>query len=122
MSLLLSFGVAQNAWALNGNELLDACQIAERLFDTQKEIGKDPNANYCVGVINGVTSMVVHYETLMKNFCSSFPFNTCYPEKGFNTKQAVRIVVKYLKDNPKELHLEDDHLIMNAIRKAFQCK
>jgi RNA polymerase primary sigma factor len=51
--------------------------------------------------------------TLMKHAC---------PPSNSSTAQAVRIVVKYLRDNPERLHMPASVLVTDAIRSSFPCK
>ena len=74
------------------------------------------NSGYCMGRVNGV--IVTHggfreYLPKHKNFCMP---------NEVTTNQTIKIVVKYLNDNPSELHLPDVFLIQKAIIKAFPCK
>ena len=44
----------------------------------------------------------------------------CQPD-GTTTGQAARIVVKYLRDHPEELHKHDSVLAFTALKAAFPC-
>ena len=46
----------------------------------------------------------------------------CFPKEGIANEQAVRIVVKYLKDNPNRLHENEIALIMIALMHAYPCE
>ena len=43
------------------------------------------------------------------------------PPDGTTNGQAVRIVVKYLRDHPEELHKHDSVLAFTALKAAFPC-
>ncbi|MNC75341.1 hypothetical protein D3C75_1268560 [compost metagenome] len=47
---------------------------------------------------------------------------TCWPKDGISNQQAVRIVVKYLNDNPAKLNKDQTFLTMMALREAYPCK
>ena len=41
---------------------------------------------------------------------------------GVKREQVVRIVVKYLEDNPKDLHRDEGLLVAAALVAAYPCK
>lgn len=45
----------------------------------------------------------------------------CLPYNNFNNELAVRVVLKYLKDNPKLLSQPQSALMFNAFYYAFPC-
>ena len=99
------------AMAADGNQLLLQCQSLIRSMETQAPA--DYNTGHCMGVVQAVTDMLVIYQDkLPKNFC--VPSSVTYG-------QGVRIVVKYLKDNPKLLNNQDTVLVLAAYSDAYGC-
>ena len=98
----------------DGNDLLADCSEAIRFQETRVS---DPSASsYCNGEVSGVmNTMYLLNEFLPKDM------KTCFPPE-IKTKQAVRIVVKHLQDNPTILHLPASHLILGALHGAYACK
>src|SRR5476649_2446339 len=45
----------------------------------------------------------------------------CLPTNGANGGQAIRIVTKYLENNPKQLHFPSALLTSMALSDAFPC-
>ena len=45
----------------------------------------------------------------------------CLPGDGIPVIQAVRVVVKYLSDNPQDLHEDGMALTINALKASFPC-
>lgn len=81
------------------------------------------SANYlkagrCLGLIHGVlaTHQMIRSEMKDKYFCP--------PNEGMGMRsgQAIRIVVKHLKENPSKLHENDVFLILDALNRTFPCK
>ncbi len=104
-----SFGAADAG--TSGTLLLESCKAAEA---TQDAIAKGGSAapgteydiGYCVGLVQGVAYVSSSY---------------CSPEE-VTISQDVRIVVKYLEENPEKLHLHAARLAEDALTKAFPCK
>lgn len=98
--------------AADGNQLLLQCQTLIRSMEGQ---GPTTYGNgHCLGVVQGVTDMLVIYQDKLPNkFCvpSDIPYG-----------QGVRIVVKYLQDNPKLLNNQDTVLVLAAYADAYGCK
>ena len=114
--------VAQDDWKGDGSSLLTKCSLAVRVFDGEKLSSVDATeGTFCVDYISGIhdtdfmVQMLEEHEkiTLMKHAC---------PPSNASTAQAVRIVVKYLHDNPERLHMPASVLVTDAIRSAFPCK
>ena len=106
------------AWA-DGNFLLQNCLEAERLLE-RKPSEIDVSAGYCIGMVQGVAQTMVFYDLAFKTSGMDAP-PTCWPQPLKN-QQLVRIVIKYLRDNPANLHAEPHILIMQSLRDAFKCK
>ena len=115
ITLFAAMLLATASLVADGNDLLEECLAAERIIDgktvNELEGGK---AMRCFGVIYGVreTMRMIDHPS----------YKMCMPERGIQNKQALRIVVSYLKKNPQNLHFYDISLIMAAYIKAFPCK
>lgn len=55
---------------------------------------------------------------------SALPDNikVCFPKNGIDNGQTVRIVDKFLHDNPAMLDQPDTFLVMVALKQAYPCK
>jgi hypothetical protein len=71
---------------------------------------------FCQGLATGIVHATQAYQFL--NYQTLF----CVPEGGITTGQAVRVIVKYLRDHPEELHLRGSLVAIQALRQAFPCK
>lgn len=103
-------GVAQESSAHHtddGNRLLPMCQATLTSLDsaTWKDAHESFNVGFCYGLIEGVTmaSPLV---------CPAF---------GVTLHQEVRVVVKFLEDNPELLSRDESALAIKALSKAFPC-
>jgi hypothetical protein len=101
----------------DGNELLSYCQSAIQLVETNGKEGNAFHAGNCFGVINGVTSL-----RGLTNPALPKQAQTCFPSPSPPNIQAARIAVKYLKENPEKLNLDDGILMLFALQRAFPCK
>ena len=90
-------------WACNGDE----SKTPEAAFE---EI-------HCIGYISGVLDGI----QLVFGVRPEFKF-FCPPESGISSDQQVRIVTKWLEDNPKELHKSARMSVLMAFAKAFPCE
>lgn len=107
-----SFTVGAAEIRSDGNELLSDCKqfLKEgRDFDGFQ-------AGKCVGLVRGVSNTVYFYRNVLSKdemFCEP---------NGVTNGQRVRIVVKYLEDNPKLLNEPDIVLVWRASMDAYPCK
>jgi hypothetical protein len=78
------------------------------------EIQEVVDGSYCRGYVLGVVDTLISVSTTTKT-------NVCIPDNADND-QLVRIVDKYLNDNPAKLNDPAVGLIMTSMLSAFPCK
>jgi hypothetical protein len=92
-----------------GNFLLRACKETVRMLDQPKadeDIFQAWQTGFCMGMVQGVVS--------------ASPI-ICTPTDS-NAGQWVRIVTKYLEDNPDKLHIKSPKLVEVALTRVFPCR
>lgn len=101
----------------DGNQLLKQCTQSVRVLDGDTlDSGQDIESMYCIGYMKGFLDAHGFIGALSK--IQLF----CIPEGGIQTGQAIRIIVKWLKDHPERLHHEAGMLTLAALGRAFPCK
>ena len=116
---LVGIVVASGLWATpavgqemeDGNQLLREC----RYFVTEDvaTISNFGSAMRCGGLVKGVWQTGQVYSTLTGG-------NLCTPD-GATTSQMIRVVVKFLEENPERLHRPEVFLVTMALADAFPC-
>lgn len=101
----------------DGNELLKHCQSAIRYLDSDGKDGSAFSTGYCLGVINGVTSL-----RGLTNPSLPKQSQTCLPIQQVAVSQAARISVKFMTQNPEKLNADDGILVLAALQHAYPCK
>lgn len=99
----------------DGNQLIKHCTLAVKAVDGAKVDGYY-DVGYCLGLTQGVRqTMKIQNEGLPA------VHRTCFPE-GITNGQGVRVVLKFLQDNPAELQEPAVSLVYRAYRLAYPCK
>lgn len=112
---VLASGGAQ---ATDGNTLLNDCQATIRLLDTKLASPNETiGIGQCFGMVEAVRSTLVIFEDQIPR-----SFRGCVPNGGVSNGQSVRIVNKYLHDNPEKLNQDATMLILLAYHEAFPCE
>jgi hypothetical protein len=108
---------------MDGNKLLSECTVTIRQMDT----GVSPDsANqiddvHCLGFIEGVLEgLVVGESAGDENHTATKKRYVCIPD-GASLGQNVRVVVKWMKEHPKDLHRRAALLIYVALLEAYPC-
>lgn len=105
--------------AESGNALLRDCSVAEKEGRTSAEETRDVGCvMYVRGAMAGAAYEEGRVEGLYKHPVAS---SYCLPETGVEADQLVRIVLKYVRDNPAKAHKLTIGLVMAAFREAFPC-
>ena len=86
----------------DGNHLLPGCRLADNEPHGSMEFF---DAGYCVGVIHGVIRS---------------SHRICTPEE-VTVGQEIKVVLKYLQENPATLQLDGADLTEQALANAFPC-
>jgi hypothetical protein len=113
---MLGSGVAMAANG-DGNELLKMCQYATRYMDNEKVNTNLFEQGRCIGIVEAVIGV-----TLYRNDVVPTNFKVCFPESGITTGQGVRVLVKWLKENPAILNEDNVLLTMSAFADTYPCK
>ncbi|MDO9332383.1 MAG: Rap1a/Tai family immunity protein [Pseudomonas sp.] len=115
---VLGSGAVSTANArFDGNELLMQCRNFVTLVDggtARTDVHFD--AGVCGGFVQGVANTVYFYSDELKK-----DLKFCIPDSA-PAIQLVRVVVKYLKDNPKNLNLDRMTLVWRSFMDAYPCK
>ena len=119
IGLLALFSLSLPPWSMgedgDGNRLRSVCGAAVAFVDTQSlQRLNSVDVGFCFGLMEGMMAMNQVYEYRLKNALF------CQP-KDITSAQAARIVVKYLRDHPEELHQPGSILAYVALSKAFPC-
>jgi hypothetical protein len=112
--------VAQDAKGVDGNHLLDYCTAAVQFMDSGR-FDNDRQASqnlWCTGYVTGVMQGLDLARKL-----SDKKDQKIYPcLAGIASKQAIRVIVKYLRENPEKLQERGVTLSLAALQRAFPCK
>jgi len=108
--LLFSFNQARAVGNYeSGSGLLKNCEAW--LNKTSVAMGND-----CNGYVTGISDI---YVTLVE--WGNVKPAWCIPV-GVDSDQLIRVVTKYLQENPEELHLTAGSLVANAFGRSFPCE
>ncbi len=107
-------GFAGEALANDGNALLGHCKTFLAEDNRIGDYGSGIEYGACVGYIGGVKDSfyIWHVATVRISYC--------LPEEA-EFDQLVRVVVKWLEDNPASLHHNAAGLVRGAFSEAFPC-
>ncbi|HKV79546.1 MAG TPA: Rap1a/Tai family immunity protein [Candidatus Sulfotelmatobacter sp.] len=118
-SFMLSLPCSASTAAMDGNDMLEKCKIFFIEGFTPTSEAEKLDAGYCAGYFDGVLDSEAMWKGVEGN--SSKSSHYCKPKEA--TKgQVLKIVKKWLDDNPDKLHLRADLIIHRALTEVFPCK
>jgi len=80
------------------------------------------DTGYCAGYVAGITDFETMQVALEKReHVKSSAVHFCRPETVPNG-QIMKVIGKWLNDNPDKLHWRADTIIVKALSEAFPCK
>jgi len=112
LTVLLFLSIPSSVLAYEkAEEVLWAC-TADSTESPEKGFEKIHCIGYVTGILDGI-QLVFGVRPESKFFCP--------PTSGMSVDQQIRIVTKWLEDNPKELHKGARMSVLIAYAKAFPC-
>jgi hypothetical protein len=103
----------------SGNAFVRLCSVVD---DTKHLSGEEfGNLAGCIGYIDGFTEgvgMEGLYASAKDKNIASVPF--CIPE-GAEAGQLIRVVLKYIRNNPELAHEHTAVIIVKSLGKAYPC-
>jgi hypothetical protein len=103
---LFSFSTISSVQAITGNKLIKTCEK----YNVEITNVDFQMTAYCTGYITGVVDGMNYIENRF-----------CVPRKVIYG-QIIKVVIKYLKNNPQRLHQDYAPLIYSAVSESFPCK
>jgi hypothetical protein len=79
------------------------------------------NEGYCAGYLSGVTDVEAMWKAIDKKAGARAYEHYCMPEE-VNNGQMLKVLKKWLDNNPEKLHWRADTIIQSALMEAFPCK
>ena len=68
-----------------------------------------------------ILAKVSKKQTQWETDFARYAFTFCYPDTA-SMGQSIKVVEKYLRDNPNKLHEKRGGLVLDALKKAYPCK
>lgn len=96
--------------------LLAQCEETLLFMDRKGfEVSVSPSIGLCVGTVEGVlkTMRALNHQLPKR-------MQTCFPPREITNAEAVRVVVKYMRESEME-DVDDAMLAMFAIQEAYLC-
>lgn len=120
---ILMLLLSTNSMAITGNEVLGACE--EAIKDMEGKPNNKIDASFCEGVIYGYADAyrilrLISEKNAKFSEVQSYAL-PCISHK-VSSGQLIRVLVKYFKEHPEELHLHYSLATRLALLEAFPCK
>jgi len=117
-SVFVSAQTTQEFPDTSGNAFMRLCSAVEKDKTTDQEAATSiACVSYVSGFVAGVTAHAGFAAYKMKQ---KVPTMFCLPE-DVEPGQLVRVVLKFVRNNPEDAHRRTDVLIARALREAFPC-
>jgi hypothetical protein len=95
---------------VDGNRVLEYCTSSFQFMDN--------GSSWCTGYVTGVMQALDLARSLSDTQDQrNYPFLA-----GIASGQAIRVIVKYLRENPEKLQERSVTLSLAALQRAFPCK
>ena len=102
----------------DGNALSEECAVALRTAE-HPDVMDGLNTGVCFGLVDGIRETLTLWNTVDSQH-NEAKFHGCIPTE-VTVEEAVKVVMKYLNDNPTQLHHRDAFLIAIALAKGYPC-
>ncbi len=101
-----------------GNDILRSCGPIVNMLDGKKiDLKEETQGLWCTGYISGLLDGIA-----LSPIKVDGKDVLCLPKDGISNDQAIRIVVKWLREHPDKLHLSGRMEALISLVKSFPCK
>jgi hypothetical protein len=104
-----------------GMELHHECEAVANEHPTGIDAA---NGLYCMGYLQGVVEAFRQWEGMTDSVSKFTTLHTyppgCIPD-GVTAGEVVKVVIKYLNDNPNKLHERQYIVVIDALATAYPC-
>lgn len=116
---------ARNLSSVDGNVLLTKCHPALQMAEVTPKLSQDEwtAAFYCLGFVQGAMDADAVWQTAQTKALGAKAHSIlfyCAPQDA-SWPQIIRVLVKWLEDNPDKLNLSGYDVINFAMSKAYPC-
>lgn len=124
-SLGASPAQARNLSAVDGEMLLTDCHVAVRMLEVSPKLNSEEWAAgmHCLGFVQGIVDADNVWQTALSKGLGSKARPLvfyCVPKEA-SWPQLIRVLVKWLEDNPDKLDRSGYDVIGLAMSKAYAC-
>lgn len=109
--------IAQN----DGNNLIVSCNEAIKVIDKNFTEGDGVAAVECLSLIQGVRATSTIYSSVLNDVGLKDNYSRICIPQNIPLGQLARVAVKYLNENPENLHIEGPALIWLGLLDAYAC-
>ncbi|WP_439672890.1 Rap1a/Tai family immunity protein (plasmid) [Cupriavidus necator] len=115
--LSLASGAAMSASTITGGDLLRMCGATVKHQDgVEISAQESSEAIWCIGYVNGFLDAVGMTPPKFQGKQA-----ICLPPSGITNDQAIRLLVKWLREHPEGLHQSGRMEALIALSKTFPC-
>ena len=115
------FAQTEESLETSGNAFLRICSVVDKVdmehLSVDQKVAMTSCLNYVSGFTNGVDVEMRFVKNATKQSTHA-PF--CVPERVENI-QMVRVVLKYIRDNPAAAHRKTNSLIIFSLGERYPC-
>ena len=116
---------SRNLSAMDGNTLLTKCHAAQKMTETSPKLSNEEWSDgfYCLGFVQGAMDADLIWQTAETKALGAKARSLvfyCAP-KDASWPQLIRVLVKWLEDNPDKLNLSGYDVINLAMSKSYPC-
>ena len=106
----------------SGNDFVRICSVINRVDQVDHLSDQETvDGGECAGYVMGLMDGVYMQHMFSKAYGDKSDVAYCFPDSGIPISQQIRIVLKYINDNPERAHLRTGRLAIEAFHKTFPC-
>lgn len=106
---------------VDGNQLLERCSAYLKARDNPPlTTAEEVNAGFCLGYMSAIADVDAHDVDALKANSKELQKYFCAPRNA-TIEQLVRVVMKWMKENPEKLHYNAGRVSAMALHAAFPC-
>jgi Rap1a immunity proteins len=119
--VILTINAPAEDFTDSGNAFLRQCSVVEKTSE-RITLNEAAESTACATYIGGLEDGIILEQYVAETqLHTKVPMPYCTLDAGLENQQVVRIVLKYIRENPATAHISTRMLFLIAMEKAFPC-
>jgi hypothetical protein len=120
LTTIITTPARADSYSESGNGFINWCSVVDKP-DEQLNADDLEHVSACIGFVTGLLEGIAVDDIAYEGKCPIRPFSFCLPDPMPPKIQLIRVIMKYIRENPETAHETAAVLTIRALKHAYPC-